>query len=65
MAYAINLMTLPLARGALVRYFDYYRSNDTGRVREGTSSRKLSCEIGTGGTPGLPCERELAKIFDF
>ena len=27
-----------MARGALVRYFDYYRKNDTGRVREVTNT---------------------------
>ena len=38
----------PLARGALVRYFDYYRSNDTGWVREVTSRRKLPCALSAG-----------------
>ena len=33
-----------MARGALVRYFDYYRKNDTGRVREVTSSDQLGAK---------------------
>ena len=41
-----------MARGALVRYFDYYRKNDTGRVREVTSRSKLPCALSAGTARG-------------
>ena len=39
-----------LARGLCPKHL-LHRSNDTGRVREVTNSRKFPCEIATEGTP--------------
>ena len=48
-----------MARGALVRYFDYYRKNDTGRVREVTNTDQPGAKL-TAAARRRNCQRPLA-----
>ena len=38
-----------------------HRSNVTGHWRGSNDLQKIIVRIATGGTPRLPCERELAR----
>ena len=51
----------PFDKGGFGLHIHCHRSNDTGRVREVTIRRKLSCEIDCGGTPPGQGSNELQE----